>query len=214
MKEIILTCAIVLICLATMAFSIASADASTINFDTFPDGTAVPSSTVITTQYLPLGATFSSTSGGPIAGVFLNEASSFPNFLAGNPNSFQPIIMDLVVPPIESLDVTLISVGDAIVTATALASDLVTILDTVLVTNPGTGVGLGNNDRITLSAVGISRVRFEITEPFSGDGFGIDDVTFTPVPAPSTMLLLATGLLGIFGYRRRRRTSRSNIKLM
>src|SRR5262249_37496210 len=110
----------------------------TINFDKFPNGTSVPDGTVITTQYLPLGASFSSLAGGPRAIVGLGEASSLPNFLVGNPDSFQPITLDLTN-PVATLGATLISVGDSTVTATAYGADLTTILDSVSVTNPGTG---------------------------------------------------------------------------
>jgi hypothetical protein len=194
------------------------ADAITINFDTFPDSTPVPPGTIITTQYLSLGVSFSSTAGGPQA-VGPVEASSAPNFLIGNPSSFAPIIMDLTTPFSGTLGVTLISVGDGVATATALASDLTTVLDVVSVTNSGTGVGLNNKDPITLTGAGIIQVRFEITQPVTGvDGFGIDDVNInpttppvdtptptTPIPEPSTYLLFATGLASLLGYGWRRK---------
>ena len=104
-------------------------------------------------------------------------ASSLPNHLNGYPDSFQPILMDLVGENADSIGVTLLSVGDAVVTATAYGSDLTTVLDSVSVSNPGTGVGWYNKDRITLTGPGIARVRFEITTPYPGDGFGIDDLS-------------------------------------
>jgi hypothetical protein len=94
-------------------------------------------------------------------------ASSLPNHLNGYPDSFQPILMDLVGENADSIGVTLLSVGDAVVTATAYGSDLTTVLDSVSVSNPGTGVGWYNKDRITLTGPGIARVRFEITTPRS-----------------------------------------------
>jgi hypothetical protein len=167
-----------------------SLKAVTVDFDTFPGGAAVPNGTVITTQYAPLGVVFSSVAGGPVAGIFAAEASSTPNFLVGNPDSFQPFTMDFTtVTP--SVGVKLISVGNGIVTATAFASDLATVLDSVSVTHgPGAGVGLGNVDSISLSGPGIARVRFDITQTTTNprDGFGIDDVVF-PVPEPSTLAL-------------------------
>src|SRR5207245_3559792 len=108
-----------------------------------------------------------------------------PNILAGLDPPTQaglfPIEMDFVAPFTNSVGVTLISVGDGTVTATAFASDLVTVVDTVSVTHGvDAGVGLGNKDPITLRGPGIARVRFEIvqTGPVL-DGFGIDDVVFS-----------------------------------
>lgn len=173
MKRWILVCAIFIGIALGVAAS--SARATTINFDTFPDGTPVPTGTIITDQYLVWGATFSSTpSGGPIIDSD-GEASSPPNFLIGNPDSYQPITVDFTK-PIPFVDVTLISVGDSTVTATAYAPDLTTVLDSVSVTNPGTGVGWYNHNPITLTGSDIARIHFEITKPYPGDGYGIDDI--------------------------------------
>lgn len=184
------------------------ADVVTIDFDRFPDGTTVPSNTVITTQYSSLGVTFSSTAGGPIA--FSNgEASSAPNFLvAFDPASgagVNPIVMDLSGILASRVDVTLISVGSGTVTATAYGSDLTTVLDSISVTHgANAGNGFGNHDPITLNGIGIARVRFAIaqTGPVT-DGFGIDDVRLTTraVPEPASIVLLSLGALGLLGAR-------------
>ncbi len=195
-----------------------SANAITIDFDFLPDGTTVSNGTVITTQYFAAyGVTFSSVYGGPIAAngyspasVLPGQASSEPNCLLGNPNSFTPILMDFAS-SVYTLDVNLISVGDAVVTASAYGDDFMTLLDSVSVTNKGTGVGMGIVDTVTLgSDSGIYRVLFEITTPYPGDGFGIDDVVFQSsspaVPEPGTIILLGAGL-GIFCcYRRKPKT--------
>lgn len=194
MKRHTLARFILTMAILVMAMHPVYAGAITINFDTFPNSTPVPSGTIITTQYLSLGVSFASTAGGPQAVVGLGEASSAPNFLIGNPSSFAPIVMDLTTPLNGPLGVTLISVGDAVVTATALANDLTTVLDVVSVTNPGTGVGLNNKDPITLTGAGIARVRFAITQSFPGDGFGIDDVQLaSPVPEPHSWVLMFSG---------------------
>ncbi|MBI3760854.1 MAG: LamG domain-containing protein [Chloroflexi bacterium] len=164
-----------------------------IRFDFFPDGSPVSDGTVITTQYASLGAVFSSNGGGAIATIGADEASSLPNFLIGNPDSFQPIVADIVDPAtglpasVDSVNVTLISVGDAVVTANAFASDYTTILSSVSVTHPGTGDGFQNKDPISLSAPGIARVTIEITTFVPEDGFGIDDLClpFVITPAPT-----------------------------
>lgn len=137
-----------------------------INFDDYPAGT------IITSQYSDRGVIFSASK----TWVGLNEASSLPNFLIGMPNSFAPISMDFLKPA-DLVTAKLISVGDAVVTAYAYAIGLDGELkDAVSVTNPGSGVGLGNQNLITLRGPGITRVLFVITQNFPGDGFGIDDL--------------------------------------
>jgi hypothetical protein len=162
-----------------------------INFDLYPNGSPIDGTasngtswpgTFITNQYASFGAIFSSTNGGPIATVGSGEASSIPNLLCENPDSFQPIIVNIVNPATgnpwtaDSIDVTLISVGDATYTAIAYASDLSTVLDSVSVTNPGTGVGWCNKNLIKLIGPGIAKITFKITKSFPGDGCGIDDL--------------------------------------
>jgi len=156
-------------------------DVVTIDFDSYPAGT------FIATQYSSLGVTFSSPAPGGPQLVDNGEASSPPNYLAGvdpmtEAGTF-PIVMDLAVPRPNGIEVTLVSVGSATVTATALASDLVTVLDTIVVTHgSGAGVGFGNHDPIALNGVGIARVRFDITQGAVLDGVGIDDVVLSPCP--------------------------------
>jgi len=216
LRSLLFNILIVALSLITVsALGTGRADAVTIDFDTFPNSSLVPDGTVITTQYASLGVTFSSPApaGGPIAGAFPGGTSSAPNVLVGLDPATQagllPIVLDIAGLLPNSLNVTLVSVGNATVTATAFASDLVTVLDTVSVTHgPGAGVGLGAIDPITLTGTGIASVRFEITQTGPVlDGFGIDDVVFSPqaVPEPSTSILFGTGLLGVLGYVWRRR---------
>jgi hypothetical protein len=178
-----------------------------INFDTFPNGAAVPNGTIITTQYATsCGVTFSSTGGGPQAIIGSGAASSLPNFLIGNPNSFFPIVMDFANPFTGKIRVTLIGVGETVVTATALATDLVTVVDSVSVTNPGTGDGVNNNNPVVLFGAGIARVQVAITTPFDEDDFGIDDVALIAVSAAPTLgtvglMLTLTVLLVVGAYK-------------
>jgi hypothetical protein len=51
---------------------------------------------------------------------------------------------------------------------------------------------------------GASITRIQIAN-ISNDGWGIDDITFTPVPEPGTMLILSSGLLGLLVFRNRPR---------
>lgn len=201
---------IALVCLGVVLLMPAISSASMINidFDTFPDGTPVPVGSSITNQYSSQGVTFSSTSGGPVIWS-QGEASSPPNFLVGSPNSFYPIFVDLADPLITSFSAMLISVGDSRVTATAYASDLTTILDSIMVTNPGTDNGLNNKDPITLYGEGIAKVTFAITLPHPSDGFGIDDLVIensaSATPEPGTLVLLVSALgAGCWCHRRRK----------
>ncbi len=175
--------------------AITESNSFNINFDTFPDGSSVANGAIITNQYTSFGATFSSTSGGPLI-LSTSEAQSSPNILIGNPDSFQPVTINIVDPnsgnhsTADSINVTLISVGDATVTVKAFASDLTTVLESISVTNPGTGMGLNNKNPISLIGPGIARVTFEITNYYPGDGVGIDDLNIkfpniTPTPTPT-----------------------------
>ena len=54
-----------------------------------------------------------------------------------------------------------------------------------------------------------TEVTFSVTaSPAGGDGIGFDEVRFgTPVPAPTALMLMTSGVLGLFGvslYRQRR----------
>src|SRR5215203_1918519 len=95
------------IALAALVLSIAfalgskTADAVTINFDTFPDNASVPNGTFISAQYeAAFHVAFSSSAPGgfPTAGSFAGEASSSPNVLQGvNPGrsgGLFPIFID------------------------------------------------------------------------------------------------------------------------
>jgi len=145
-----------------------------IDFDTWPDGGAIAAGTLIQDQYP--GVLFSSSACGGGTAFSNGEASSPPNFLVGNPGSFQPIVMDLAA-PVSQVGVTLISVGASTVTATAYDTSLTTVVDSKSVSHPGTGNGDGAHDPITLAGAGIARVVFAITTAYPGDGYGIDDVT-------------------------------------
>lgn len=183
--------------------------ATTINFDTLPGGGPLSTGALVIAQYSSVGVTFSSPApaGGPIT-ANNGEASSGPNYLVGiDPGShagLHPITMNFTSALPLSVNVTLISVGCGTVTATAYASDLSTILDSVSLTHGlAAGNGFGNHDPITLSGPGIARVAFTVaqTGPIL-DGYGIDDVVFTTVPTPGPAAALAA--LGLLGSRHRR----------
>ena len=210
MKTKLIQLALTLVGLALPQFS----NATTIDFDTFPGGAVVPDNTVITTQYLPVGVTFSSgvSGGAPSAGVFASEASSSPNMLVGSfagAVGLYNIIMDFTpAASPNTINVDLISIGTGIVTVNAFASDHLTLLDTVSVTHGLlAGNGFGNKDTITLNGLGISRVVFDITQTTAViDGYGIDNVVFS-VPEPNLAALATVGMSALLYFRRGRKAA-------
>jgi hypothetical protein len=155
---------------------------SVINFDVWPDGRPIPGETHVTSQFP--GVVFSSNDCSGPETYSDGEATSPPNFLVGYPLrenvGVSPIAMDFFTPA-SKVGVTLISVGDSTVTATAYDKTLSTVA-TISVTHPGTGAGAGARDPIMLSGdAGIVRVTVVTTKRWPppnglGDGFGIDDV--------------------------------------
>src|SRR5262249_41111164 len=65
--------------------------------------------------------------------------------------------------------------------------------------HPGTGVGLNNHDAVTLRGAGIAQVRFAITQPATGDGFGIDDVRYS-ITGTTREITQTLGDADFFGF--------------
>lgn len=204
-----------LIALSTCTTLPAIAGPTLVNFDTYPNGSAVSCGTVITNQWSSVGVTFSSPSG-PLTSICDNEWSSPPNALAGIDPATQsgiwPITADFSSPYPTSVNVNLISLGCATDTVKAYAPDLVTVVASQSLTNgPSAGNGFAQVNPIFLSAGQIARVTFVITTPCligtTPDGVGIDDFSFTAAQSSSTvtdvpiplwaLTALGAGLIGI-----------------
>ncbi|MFT5352995.1 MAG: hypothetical protein ACI9KE_000192 [Polyangiales bacterium] len=153
--------------------SSALAQTTTVNFDTFPDGTAVPRGTVITNQYP--GVAFSTDDGVCVAERFARlsrphalHCDSSLGIARGNVS----LVFGLVM---QRIDLVAQGVGGNGLTLTALNAAGVTVDSETIV---GTGTGAGASDPVSLTGVGIIRV--EIAQPIniSTDGYAIDDLEF------------------------------------
>ena len=56
---------------------------------------------------------------------------------------------------------------------------------------------------LSINLSGIKKVVYTSGGPYANSTF-IDNITFTPVPVPSTILLLSTGLVGLVGFGRKK----------
>ena len=192
----------------------ASAEAALINFDTDANGQSINASglfidtTRLTELYAPLGVNFSGP-GGNNGGAILNQAGNFGvnarsglNFLAFNRDSTLSDGGVSADPETISFDTLLNSVsifasgGDKTATSTLEAFDMNNLLVGSNTITPQSGTygqlsvssASGSISRIVLSAEG-------------DNAFVYDDLSFTPVPEPSSVLgTLAFGVLGTAYY--------------
>jgi hypothetical protein len=174
-----------------------SAQASIIDFETFPDSTPIIDSTSITTQFP--GLTFTDTTvisagiglnelefpphsginaafddGGPISIAFASPISSFSGYFTYD----EPLTL-------AAFDAS----DDPVATATSLFSS-----NDALYGDPGSSP---NEFLVVTFIAGISSVT--ITGDPAGSSFVMDDISFTSaVPEPNSILLTLTGLIWLF----------------
>jgi hypothetical protein len=219
--------------LAAASFAVilaAPASATSINFDTFPNGSPVPVSTAIGTQYASLGVTFSGTNG-TITGVpTATDYSAGPaganysgNYLASIavPTSYGNTILAQrysVVTMQFSTAVNGVSFSYNNFAGSQFQGSLNAYnANGVLLQNFVLTGGNGWEVK-TLTAAGISRIDV-IGAAVGGSTliFGIDQLNFTPVataavpePASWAMMIGGFGLVG--GAMRRRRSARTTVR--
>lgn len=190
------------VCIALGVFAVASAPASatTVNFDSYANGTA------LNTQYAGVGVTFSATTSAMISDIIAagpGYATSSPRniAIADWANNVQGTLRMDFAGSASAVSFYAIDVGES--SRDAIAYDaLNNVLQTITIHNPASGAGIGNINLVSFSASNIAYVTFGQGAVYAaGDGAGIDDVSFT-IPGPSTAVLL--GLGGAIATRRRR----------
>ncbi len=205
-------------------FAPASAQALTIDFEglpamTFITGNPIPPSVRLSDQFLPtLGVRFASGSD-YVPVISLGDISSAPsgvNGIGGSTdtgiltyNDAFPITISFWDPsnPLRPATTDFVSIrGDLIGSSFTVDFDAFDTDGNLIATDSGRDIG---GRTYSVSADAIHTVRFSgVPTPTIGGsgGVGLDDLTFnpvTPIPEPSTALLLATGLAALAVGRRR-----------
>lgn len=180
------------------AANISAGSALLIDFETFPDSSAVFAGTAITNQFTSWGVTFDSL---PPSGAtqVTNVIDALPtssgnNFLApGGPAPVNggTLILDFSIPVIEVGSYFIDDQDEVAVTAFDANLDPVTTVHS-------DGISTGFDSWSISHASGITRVELVggYITPSAPDGWGIDDLAYTQIPEPTTLLLLILGGLG------------------
>ena len=200
--------------LAAVAIVTGTVHATTINFDVLPGGGAIASGTVLTTQYLSLGVTFTGFEDGVEfapeirSQQFISVPNSLPNYLTNFhhfPSTAAPDRLDEIrmtfATGVTNVQMVLNTAGTNDITF-AIYNTVGTLLSTV--TRSGSGA---SNVAITLPGTNVGRISaFQPTDTW---WYSIDDLQFDQVqagvPEPTTMTCLFAGLalLGAFKAFRR-----------
>ena len=159
-----------------------------IDFETFPNGYAIPDGTRITTQFASVGVSFFMTTAatGPQITQFDLPGKSGVNILGGDGGSFdffQPItaVFDGFTSAVSTVA---LDVGSNGLIMEAFWRGV--LVDSFTVDGTGRGLGIGSVDTLSVSAFAIDKVVMrQITPGQSGDGFLIDDFGFDCVRDPN-----------------------------
>ena len=196
--------------LAIVFLASGSLRAGMITFDNLPDGTK------ITDQYKHLGVIFRSNLGGATIFGDPSEATSPPNVLIGD-DVFSDIFIDFVdaatgaPKAVNNVALDAISVGHNILTISSRDIFGVQLEQFVVQNLSGSQNGFGKVNPIAFSLNGIASIQFDIDTSVVGnlDGMGIDNLSFTAVPEPSSFVLIGAGIGLLYMRRMRNRTTRS-----
>ena len=174
---------VVLFSIILFSVGLEQAYATTIDFDTFPDGTPVPSLTRITDQYASCGVALFTTEvpEGPQVFGFSQAGVSPPNQLGadgppGNP-AFTHSIGVQFVSPVTDASINAIDVDHAGLILEAFDSGNV-LVDSVQIINaaPVTQMSVSGND---ITSLVIRQITPAAQQGFLIDGYNIDDLQFT-----------------------------------
>lgn len=178
-----------------------AASGAVITFDGYP------TSTVLTTQYAGLGVTFSASTTAFISDIISQGAgyntSSPPNIAYADWNGqVQGTLRADFATPASAVSFFAIDVGES--SRDCIAYDSFNNpLQTITIVNPGSGPGIGMINPVVFTVSNIAYITFGQGSTFgAGDGSGIDDLSFTLVPAPGGAALLALAALATTRRRR------------
>jgi PEP-CTERM motif-containing protein len=192
MKKLTIIPIILIVAFVALLPLAASAVPTTLTFSEFPVGT------IVSNQYAPQGVVFLPGTNGNFPIIANDAAMPTSPVLSPNP----PFSGDFGIRfPSGATDVSFLSgfwdvAHSGIINVFTPSNALIGTF-----TNPGTGVQTFNFDGDV-----IGRISFNsLADPAGAD---IDNLTFSPVPEPSTVLLLASSLVGLGGAAWRRNRGR------